>query len=385
MERRDFIRLVGGGLLVGMSLGQAGCTTAGTSATEAWLGPSESQDVRLRWLGYALLAPNPHNIQPWLVDMHTHPDELTLYVDRQRLLPATDPYSRQIVIGHGTFIELLVMAARADGFAAEVSLFPEGEFPAGEVDDRPLAKLSFRRSDQTLKDSLFDQVLLRRTSKTPFDLKRPVSSEKLNAILSAAKRPGIEAGGTVDVEEVKILRGRAAAAWATEQQTNSAIMETQRLLRVGQQEIKAHRDGLAVTGIVPEIASALGLFRLDAPPAPGSLAADRMRASIEAQANTAMAWVWLVSRGSSRRQQVEAGRAFVRMQLAATEAGIALHPMSQALQEYPEMRAQFLGLHQDLGTDPQKETIQMLARIGYAPAAAPTPRRKLNDLIRSST
>jgi nitroreductase len=98
-----------------------------------------------------------------------------------------------------------------------------------------------------------------------------------------------------------------------------------------------------------------------------------------------MAWVWLVSRGNSRRQQIEAGRAFVRMQLAATEAGIALHPISQALQEYPEMRAQFLGLHQDLETDPQKETIQMLARVGYAPATAPTPRRKLNDLIRSST
>jgi hypothetical protein len=320
-----------------------------------------------------------------MVDLHKHPDELTLYVDRQRLLPATDPYSRQIVIGHGTFIEQLVMAASADGFAAEVVLFPEGEFPANNVDDRPLATLSFRRSDHASIDPLFGEILRRRTNRLPFDLQRPVPNEKLNAILSAAKRLGIEVGATLESDKVKALRSRAAAAWDVEQQTDSTIMESLRLMRVGQQEIEAHRDGLVVTGFVPELASAIALFRRDVPPVPGSFASERMRDSVVSLANSAMGWVWLRTRGNSRRQQVEAGRSFVRMQLAATKAGIALHPMSQALQEFPEMHEQFLGLHQDLGTDPQTETIQMFARIGYAQTIPPTPRRKLGDLIRSAT
>jgi nitroreductase len=385
MQRRDFIRLIGDGLLVSAGLGQAGCVMAKVSSTEAWLGPPATQDNRLRWLGYALLAPNPHNRQPWLVDLRQHADELTLYVDRQRLLPATDPFSRQIVIGHGTFIEQLVMAAGADGFATEVVLFPEGEFSATEVDDRPLATLAFRRYEQSLNDPLFGAILQRRTSRLPFDLQRPVPSDKLDAIVSAAQRPGIAVGATLDAAQVKRLRSRAAAAWVAEQQTDTAVMETLRLLRVGQQEIEAHRDGLTVTGFVPEIASAIGLFRRDVVPAPGSMAAERMRDSVVSLANSAMGWVWLVTRGNSRRQQVEAGRAYVRMQLAATLAGIALHPMSQALQEYPQMREQFQGLHQDLGTDPQTEIIQMLARIGYAESTPPTPRRKLSDLIRSAT
>lgn len=385
MQRRDFIRLVGGGLLVGANLGQAGCTTVSNPATEAWLGPPASQDNRLRWLGYALLAPSPHNLQPWLVDMRQHADALTLFVDRQRLLPATDPHSRQIVIGHGTFIEQLVMAAGADGFATEVTLFPEGEFCATNVDERPLATLTFRHSEQMLNDPLFAAILLRRTNRLPFDMQRPVPRDKLDTIVSAAQRPSIAVGATLEAAQISVLRGRAAAAWMVEQQTDTAVMETLRLLRVGQQEIETHRDGLTVTGFVPEVAAAMGLFRRDVVPAPGSMVSERMRDSVVPLANSAMGWVWLVTRGNSRRQQVEAGRAYVRAQLAATQCGIALHPMSQALQEYPQMREQFIGLHHDLAIDPQTETIQMLARIGYAQITPPTPRRKVSDLIRGAT
>lgn len=386
MQRRDFIRLVGGGFLIGTGMGLQGCAAVTVSSTEAWQGPPANRDNRLRWLGFALLAPNPHNRQPWLVDLRQQTDGLTLYVDRQRLLPATDPFSRQIVIGHGTFIELLVLAAAEDGFATEVALFPEGEFGADAVDGRPLAKLTFRRVAQSLADPLFAAILQRRTNRLPFDLQRPVPHDKLEAIVSAAQRLGIVVGATLDAAQVKKLRSRAAAAWVVEQQTDAAVMETLRLLRVGQQEIEAHRDGLSVTGFVPEMATAIGLFRRDAPPAPDSIAARRMRDSVVPLAETAMGWVWLLTRGNSRSQQVEAGRAYARLQLAATQNGIALHPMSQALQEYPEMREQYLGLHHDLASDPQSETVQMLARIGYAENPPPSPRRKLDDLlIRSAT
>jgi hypothetical protein len=43
-------------------------------------------------LSFALLAPNHHNRQPWIVDLgaaHT----VTLYADTGRLLPETDPFS----------------------------------------------------------------------------------------------------------------------------------------------------------------------------------------------------------------------------------------------------------------------------------------------------
>jgi hypothetical protein len=59
-----------------------------------------------------------------------------------RLLPHTDPFNRQIVIGLGCFLEVLRMAALQDGLAVEVELFPEGEDPAG-LDGRPVAICRF--------------------------------------------------------------------------------------------------------------------------------------------------------------------------------------------------------------------------------------------------
>lgn len=70
------------------------------------------------------------------------PDQATLHADTQRLLPHTDPFSRQINIGLGCFIELARMAAAEDGFAMNVDLFPERS-GASALDDRPVAVLHF--------------------------------------------------------------------------------------------------------------------------------------------------------------------------------------------------------------------------------------------------
>ena len=61
-----------------------------------------------------------------------------------------------------------------------------------------------------------------------------------------------------------------------------------------------------------------------------------------------------------------------------------MHPLSQALQEFKEVRPQYDALHRLLGFDPAQTTIQMLARVGYGSAAAiATPRRDLAQIVRA--
>ena len=72
---------------------------------ECVLAGSQYTDPIRRALSFAILAPNPHNRQPWVVDLKSD-TEAVLTCDLQRLLPATDPISRQIVIGLGCFLEL---------------------------------------------------------------------------------------------------------------------------------------------------------------------------------------------------------------------------------------------------------------------------------------
>ena len=113
MNRRSFVRLVGGGVVMAATGSLSGCASAlPPEAIAAWAGPGDEPDLR-RWIvAHAILAPHSHNLQSWLVDLRT-PDEIGLRCDRARLLPVTDPFSRQIMMSHGTFLELLVLAANA--------------------------------------------------------------------------------------------------------------------------------------------------------------------------------------------------------------------------------------------------------------------------------
>jgi len=122
LDRRTFVRL----LAVAAVSPLAACSQDyPEEAVAAWRGPDSAADLR-RWaLGHAILAPSSHNRQPWLVDLR-EADAIVLRIDRDRLLPETDPWFRQIVVSQGTFIEALVLALRQRGLEPAVALFPEG-------------------------------------------------------------------------------------------------------------------------------------------------------------------------------------------------------------------------------------------------------------------
>ena len=97
---------------------------------------------------------------------------------------------------------------------------------------------------------------------------------------------------------------------------------------------------------------------------------------------TGSGYFWLASKGNTRSAQVSSGRAYVRAQLMATAAGLSMHPVSQALQEFAEVAQPYQALHRLLGFDSAANTVQMLARVGYPLAASgPTPRRDLATML----
>jgi hypothetical protein len=99
----------------------------------------------------------------------------------------------------------------------------------------------------------------------------------------------------------------------------------------------------------------------------------------------------VTTNGNTRGHQLEAGHLYARANLLATKLGLAMHPMSQALQEYPEMAAVFAqmqallrpvfsnGITGSIST--ANGRVQMLARIGYAAPVAPSPRWPLETRL----
>jgi len=58
-----------------------------------------------------------------------------------------------------------------------------------------------------------------------------------------------------------------------------------------------------------------------------------------------------------------------------------MHPLSQALQEYPEQAKNYKAIHQLLVGQIGSDTVQMWTRLGYAQASAPSPRRGLQAYL----
>lgn len=381
VSRRGFIRVIGGAA-IGAALvggGLQGCDRMPAGAVAPWRGPGAEQDPRRRALSWALLAPNPHNMQPWQVDLRRE-GEILLHIDRARLLPETDPFGRQIVIGHGTFIELLVLAAGADGYRCEIEYFPQGQPAAGEVDERPLARIQLQR-DAAAADPLFNQIPHRRSTKEPFDA-GPLKSEHVQSLQSAHRSDVARLTLTKDVAMAGHLRGITERAMLIELQTPRTLKESIDRLRIGAEAIAAQPDGIELHGPFFWWLSKLGLMTSEKAMTPGTMAYQGGIDYALGWARSTPAFGWLTTASNSRISQIEAGRAYVRLNLKATELGVAMHPVSQVLQEYPEMaelQREFLG---KVGAMPG-QTVQMLFRLGYSEPVPPSPRRQLDALLMS--
>ena len=182
---------------------------------------------------------------------------------------------------------------------------------------------------------------------------------------------------------VQDLRALTWTAWMVEANTHAAFKESVDLMRIGKAEIEANPDGIALGGPLLEAMALMGLLSREQMlnPASGAFRAgiDKYRPIIA----TAMGYGWIVTRANARTDQLEAGRVYVRMNLQAALAGLSMHPVSQALQEFPEMAKVRSEVRSRLSLA-EGDTLQMLARLGYAAPVMPSARWPLESRIRTA-
>jgi hypothetical protein len=350
-------------------------TRAPRTAHLPWELAGSYDEPRRRALSWALLAPSPHNQQPWLADL-SEEGVVTLYADPGRLLPHTDPMNRQITIGMGGFLEIMRMAAAEDGYRVDLTLFPEGQDPAA-LDDRPIARAVFAADPGVAHDPLFAQVPHRRSLKEPYDTARPVSADALAALGAAATATRVDA--TADPARVQQMRDLSTEAFVIEFGTPRTMKESVDLFRIGAGEVDANPDGLDFSGPMFETLRLSGLFTREGSLDPDGFSARSALDLVTRNMQTGMAHLWQVTPTNTRIDQIRAGQDWVRINLKATELGIGLQPLSQALQEFPEMAPLHTRVHEMLA--PEGGTVQMWARLGYGPDVGPSPRWPLDAKI----
>jgi nitroreductase len=360
-KRRQFLKILGGGTILAAA-GAAGfvATRTPTKALAPWQ-PATYTDPRKAALSYAILAPNPHNRQPWLIEL-IGDDQLRIHRDPERDLPATDPFHRQLYIGLGAFVETMVLAAGAQGYSVDVTLLPEGE-------DGPVAAATFARGGNA--DPLAAQILHRHSNKEPYSTD-PLPEQQIAVLRDYA---------TLFVTETEAapIRDMTRRAFEIEVMTPHTLKESVDLMRIGKAEINANPDGIELSDPLLEAMRLTGFLGEDVlmdTEHPGNKA--QLRSYFE-MLDATPHYAVLTSASNTRTDQLQTGRQLMRLYLKTTEMGVGLHPVSQALQEYPEMADEYALAHQLLA--PEGHTVQMLLRLGIGPEPVATPRWPLETRI----
>ncbi|MCP3972652.1 MAG: twin-arginine translocation pathway signal protein [Rhodobacteraceae bacterium] len=364
MSRRRAIFLMGGGVVLAAAAGAGGflTTRTPTTAIAPWGAAGTYTEPRKRALSYAILAPNPHNRQPWVAEMRGDTG-LAIWRDKTRNIPETDPFDRQLTIGMGCFLELLRMAGAEDGWRTDTTLFPEGE-------DGPVALIDFAAGG--VADPLFAHVPDRHTNRNPYD-DRPVDAQAVDALQQYATL-------VTEPDAVSDLRELTVEAMNIEMTTPHTFRESADLIRLGKAEIQANPDGISLGGPFLESLMLVGLLTREGMADPDSAQFQQGLDMQKTSLTATPAYAVITSPGNTRHDQIGAGAAWLRLHLAATGQGLAMQPASQALQEYHEMATLYTKVHDMLAAP--GETVQMLGRLGYCQPVGPSPRWPLESCLK---
>ena len=377
-SRRKFLKIAGSSaVILAAGAGTFAATRTPEDALAPWSEAGSGPTPIETALSYAVLAPNPHNRQPWLVDLKGG-TEAVLYCEPERRLPVTDPFDRQITIGLGCFLELLKIAAAEQGYNAEITAFPEGQ-PDPRLDARPVAHVKLVKG-QVEADPLFAQIPNRRSNKDPYDDTRLLPKADV-AQIKAAAGSAISAKTILDEPGVAELRDLTWQAFEREMRTPAALQESIDLMRIGRAEIEANPDGIDLGGLKLELLSLAGILNRESMADPNSAAFAEGINMYRPVIGTAMGYLVLTTDANSRTEQLAAGAAYVRANLKATALGISMQPLSQILQEYDEVADLYKAGHDLLA--PGGGRVQMLARLGYGQPVAPSPRWRAKTRIKT--
>lgn len=302
-------------------------------------------DDYINILYYASLAPSGHNTQPWVVRIEGK-QRWIIGSAQERWLPAVDPNNRELLLSIGAFLENLIAAAKYYGYEIEYKVIAENSSsldifevslkkisPNTEID---LTKLKTRR---TIRNGHRSQEI--KTDDIEFITQNIKESRYIPKGTSDAK---YLAQGTIEANKIQAYR-------------EPAQKELSDWIRWSNSSAKKYMNGLTPASM--GINGIAGWYVRNFYDRNSVLSNDFRERTIEVvkkQVKNCGGWIVISSNDYSTESLIETGRYFERMFLRLKEKSIALHPMSQILEESPWVN----NISNEIG-----KNIQFILRVGY--------------------
>lgn len=145
------------------------------------------EEKLLYFVTLAHMAPSTHNTQPWAFSFFEKDSKgcpLTLYLDRDRVLPASDIRGRQAVISVGAALSHIEIAASHFGLNATVKdepITPSKVLPYKLSEDVSryvkLCKIEFGKAEFGKDNGLYNAIFTRRVNRNITDTTKEIPSE----------------------------------------------------------------------------------------------------------------------------------------------------------------------------------------------------------------
>lgn len=311
-------------------------------------------------LDVAATAPSSHNSQPWRVWVESD-TSFRLEVDPSRRLREVDPGDREALLSLGAFWETFEEAAAASGWIVESRLVADPPLSVPQV----RISLHGRKGIDSARASI-PRIRARSTHRGRYET-APLRPEHLRALREALPSGTYFEAGSSQGRWI----ARSLVEANVQQAANTARqMELGSWMRFTRKEARESADGLTPEMMGKGMFVQFWWYHFMGPDdvlkpwfreASGTGARD--------QVEHCAGFFAMASRDRSAASLLQAGREYQRLNLLAPQLGIALHPMSQLLEESPwkEELADSLGV---------RDPVQFILRAGYAPPVERTSLRR---------
>ena len=347
---------------------------------------AQYSDPRVQLAAGGLLAASNHNMQPWKIRLDTaDPMVFYLYADSSRMTKEVDPYARQMMISQGTFLEYVAVAGASEGWKADISLFPNGTYDeshlASSMDTKPVAKITLAKAPAE-GSALYDATFLPDTNRETYR-NEPLSSAQTIELESLSSANGCSIKLYQDQDNLSKISGYAMQSAAIEAGVSRVMEESNAIFRSNEYQKNEYRWGYSVegqgtSGFMRNFLQ--GVVTLVPSLNTGKAASRNFLSYTRTSVDNTPAYAMIVSSGNSRLAQVESGMLYSKLVLTGHTLGLAMQPLSQVLEEYPEMKSPYTEFQQAYA--PNGGTVQMLFRVGVPTQSVPlSMRRDAESLI----
>ena len=345
-------------------------------------------DPRMRLVAAGLLAASNHNMQQWRIRLDkSDPMAFYLYADSSRMTREVDPYARQMMISQGTFLDYVAVAAGEEGYHAAIRLFPEGTYDeshlASSMGAKPVAAIALTRQ-RPQRSALYKALFLPDTNREAYRAGK-LTAAQTSALESLPSPDDASITLYQDRKHVSTIGQYALRAATTEAGVARVRNESDAIFRANEYQKNKYRYGYSVegqgaSGFMKHMVQ--GLVTLVPSLNTGKAASRNFIRYTTASVDHTPAYMTIATTDNSRLAQVESGMLYSRLVLTGHTLGLAMQPLSQVLEEYPEMGTRYAEFMKSYA--PDGGTVQMLLRVGVPTTDVPlSMRRDVQSLLTS--